>query len=100
MTQEIKQKMLGETAKIEWKALERFYAQGRVLQVKDEEDLVIIATAFAQDDAKTVKAWQDTQKFESVSDQQALAWYEQDALVWAVTVAPFVLVQSVKESDS
>ena len=29
----------------------------------------------------------------SVSDTQALAWYEDDALLWAVVAAPWVLVQ-------
>lgn len=91
----MKDKLVTETAKIEWTALERFYAQGRVLHVIDDADLVEIAAAFAEDDAEKVKLWQDTKKFARVSDEQAIEWIEQDALVWAVTVAPFVLVQSV-----
>lgn len=92
----MKEKLLAETAKIEWKALERFYAQGRVLQVSDEADLVEIAVAFAEDNAERVKVLQEQEKFAAVSDSQAIEWYEQDSLVWAVTIAPFVLVQSVK----
>ncbi len=91
----MKEKLLAETAKIEWKALQRFYAQGRVLHVVDGADLLVLATAFAKDDALVVKTWQEAKQFAAVSDQQAQDWYAEDALVWAVTVAPFVLVQSV-----
>ncbi|MEI6545293.1 MAG: DUF2288 family protein [Methylococcales bacterium] len=32
-----------------------------------------------------------------VSDQQALAWLEVDADVWAVVVKPWILVQTIIE---
>jgi len=66
----MKEQLVTETAKIEWKELERFYAQGKVLHVSDESDLVAIAAAFAEDDTHAVKEMQ-------------------------AQVAPFILVQSV-----
>ena len=86
-----------ETAKIEWKELQRFYAQGKVYHVADELDLVQVATAFTNDDVQNVSAWASSQQVLAVSDGQAIEWFETDALVWAVTVAPFVLVQAIIE---
>jgi hypothetical protein len=87
--------LVHETAKIAWKELQRFYAQGKVFQIADEMDLVKVATAFSEDDSESVGAWTDSGKVKPVPDSQALHWYESDAIVWAVTVAPFVLVQAV-----
>lgn len=87
--------LVHETAKIAWKELERFYAQGKVFHVADELDLVQVATAFTKDDIEKVNIWTESALVLAVSDSQAIKWYEDDALVWAVTVAPFVLVQSV-----
>lgn len=87
--------LVDETAKIAWKELQRFYAQGKVFHVADELDLVQVATAFTEDDIEKVNAWTESALVVAVSDSQAIKWYEDDALVWAVTVAPFVLVQSV-----
>jgi len=91
----MKEQLVTETAKIEWKELERFYAQGKVLHVSDDSDLIAIAAAFAEDNVHKVKELQADAKFSAVSDAQAKQWYVDDALVWAVTVAPFILVQSV-----
>lgn len=100
MEDEMKNKipeLVSETAKIEWVELQRFYAQGKVLHVADELDLVQVASAFSQDDVEKVKKWTQSQQVQAVIDAQALRWVENDAMVWAVTVAPFVLVQSVVE---
>ncbi len=86
-----------ETAKIAWKELQRFYAQGNVIHVNDELDLVQVATAFSKDDSELVSDWMKSEQVGGVSDIQALQWFETDADVWAVTVAPFVLVQSIVE---
>jgi hypothetical protein len=37
-----------------------------------------------------------TGKFGKVTDEQAAAWIETDALVWAVVVSPWVLVQPAR----
>ena len=87
--------LVHETAKIAWKELQRFYAQGKVFHVADELDLVQVATAFTEDNLEKVNTWTESELVLAVSDSQAIEWYEDDALVWAVTVAPFVLVQSV-----
>jgi hypothetical protein len=36
-------------------------------------------------------------KFGKVSDEQAGVWFERDALLWAVVISPWVLVQPVRK---
>lgn len=82
-----------QTARIQWKELERFYAQGATLVVAPGVDLVAVAQAVAEDDKDRVKAWMDAKQFGPVGDEQAKLWFESDAELWAVVVAPWVLVQ-------
>jgi hypothetical protein len=35
-------------------------------------------------------------QFGKVSDEQAQHWWDEDAVLWAVVVSPWVLVQPVK----
>jgi len=86
-------KIMGETAQIEWKQLQTFFAAGHVLFVNKELDLVEVAFCFSEDDAKTLKPWIEAEQIEAVSDQQALKWFENDAIVWSCVVRPWVLVQ-------
>ena len=86
-----------ETAKIAWKELQRFYAQGNVIHVNEALDLVQVATAFSVDDPVLVGAWMKSEQVAAVADAQALQWIESNAEVWAVTVAPFILVQAVSD---
>jgi len=50
-------KLLGETARVHWQELERLFAQGKLLLVAAELDLVVVAEAIASDDARRVAAW-------------------------------------------
>jgi len=86
-------KIMGETAKIEWMQLQTFFAAGHVLFVDKALDLVEVAYCFSEDDAVTLKPWIDAQQIEAVSDQQALDWVKNNAIVWSCVVRPWVLVQ-------
>ncbi len=86
-------KIMGETARIEWKQLQTFFAAGHVLFVDKKLDLIEVAYCFSEDDATTLKPWIDAEQIEAVSDKQALAWIEADAIVWSCVVKPWVLVQ-------
>lgn len=91
---EIKRKLVSETATIKWHELQRFFAQGNVFMVAEGEDLVAIAESFATDNVATVADSLGSSAVRVVSDAQAREWYEQNATVWSVVVAPFVLVQA------
>lgn len=90
----LKDKLNLETAEIEWSALARDFASGRVISVHQSLDLVEVGKAFAEDDSKLVKDWMELNQVHPVTDEQALAWHEADADVWAVVVRPWVLVQA------
>lgn len=89
-------KIMGETAQIEWKQLQSFFAAGNVLHIAEDLDLVEVAFHFSEDDAATLKPWVEAEKIAAVSDKQALTWFENDAIVWSCVVRPWVLVQESK----
>jgi hypothetical protein len=90
-------KLTGETAKIRWSELQRFFAQGRAVQVQAGTDLIEVAAAISRDQTARVEALMGEGRLGPVSDDQARAWIADDALVWALVVRPWVLVQSVAD---
>jgi len=93
--EETRVRILAETAKIAWKDLQRYFAQGVVVMVKPELNLVDVAYEVTQDNEQQVKCWMETGKLQNVPDNQAREWLEANALMWAVVVKPWVLVQPV-----
>lgn len=87
-----------ETAKVPWRELQRFFANGSTVAVAAPLDLLTVAAQFAADDKTSVQAWMSAGQLGKVADAQALAWFETDALVWSVVVKPWVLVQAVEPS--
>ncbi|KRW66431.1 MULTISPECIES: DUF2288 domain-containing protein [Stutzerimonas stutzeri subgroup] len=86
-------KLLGETAAITWQELEPFFARGALLQVAGDADLVEVALAVAEDDRTKVAAWMNGGQLSKMHADQAQDWLERDPDLWAVVVAPWVLVQ-------
>ncbi|CAM3469265.1 DUF2288 family protein [Parendozoicomonas haliclonae] len=87
------EKLNMETARIPWSELQRLYARGVVLIVSQPLDLVTVAAAFVDDKAEDVKGWLDKELIRKADDDDAKAWVEADASMWAVAAAPWVLVQ-------
>lgn len=84
-----------ETSKIAWKELQRFFAGGKALMVSADLDLVDVAFQMSKDNVEQIQQWAMAGKLALVSDEQARVWIEAEALVWAVVVSPWVLVQPV-----
>ena len=97
-TNELIARLNGETAKIEWHQLQKHDATGSAVAVDKGFDLIKVAIALNQDDTEQVKQWLAEGKMSDVSNQQAQSWYDQNSLVWALVLPPFVLVQEVKAS--
>jgi hypothetical protein len=93
---ELHDKINSETARVKWSELERHFAAGAVVFVSDELDLIKAALYISHDDKETVQRWLAEGKIAKVSDEQAQAWAESDASLWASVVSPFVLVQPEK----
>ncbi|MDP2761816.1 MAG: DUF2288 domain-containing protein [Sideroxyarcus sp.] len=82
-----------ETAQIAWRELQRHFASGVVIAVSSALDLVEVALQISQDNKSQVAQWLDSGKIGRVTDGQALAWYKDDVIVWAVVARPYVLIQ-------
>lgn len=96
MTNEIEHEINLQTAQIPWHELQRFFAGGNAIAVAATLDLTHVAAQIVADNAAQIKEWMDAGLVDAVKDSQAQQWYEQDALVWAVVIKPWVLVQPVR----
>ena len=92
-------KLLGETAIIEWKALERFWAKGDLIWVDPSLDLITVAQAMAENQTETFAGWRDAGTVGALSAEQALDLQERDPQIWAVVVSPFIVIQEKNSSD-
>jgi len=92
-TEALRAKMNLETAQIAWCELQRFFAGGMAIAVAAELDLVEVAVQIAQDNKAQVEQWLREGKVGQVSDEQAKAWFDNNATLWALVVKPWVLVQ-------
>ncbi|MFA7400327.1 MAG: DUF2288 domain-containing protein [Sideroxydans sp.] len=82
-----------ETAQIGWRELQPYFARGATVAVDETLDLVDVAFQISKDNKAQVAQWLVSGQIARVTDEQALAWYEADALLWAVVARPYVLVQ-------
>jgi hypothetical protein len=89
----LRQEYHGQTARIHWHDLQTYYAQGSVVSIAPQLNLVDVAVQLGMDNAARFQQWIDAGEVAPVSDQQALAWYEANEELWAVVAAPWVLVQ-------
>jgi hypothetical protein len=87
-----------ETAQIAWRELQRYFASGATIFIGPELDLVEVAYQIAKDNAAQVAAWMEDGLIARVTDEQAIAWYEADTIVWAVVARPYVLIQEHRQA--
>ncbi len=92
---ELKTKLNKETAKINWQELQRHYASGAVIAVASGVDLIEVGCQLSLDNKQAVEQWLTEGAIGKVDDQQAAQWFEQQVTLWAVVVAPWVLVQEI-----
>ncbi len=88
-----KEKVNLETSQIPWPQLQRFFAAGLAVFVADDLDLVEVAYQFSKDNKPLVQQWMQNNTVTLVSDDQAKKWIDNNTVVWAVVVKPWILVQ-------
>ena len=88
-------RILGETGQIAWSELQRWFAAGMAIYVSPDLDLVETAFQLSSDNTTHFSDWMAAGRIDKVSDDRALAWFEAEAIVWAVVVKPWVLVQPI-----
>lgn len=93
---DLRTKVNRETARLPWSELQRHFAQGTVIYVSEELDLIDVAVRISHDDKESIARWMADGKVAKVSDIQAQTWAESDASLWTSVVSPFVLVQPEK----
>ena len=84
-----------ETAQMPWREMQRYFASGAAIFVSPELDLVETAYQMSEDNAPLISQWMAAGQFGKVTDEQAQTWWDADAVLWAVVVSPWVLVQPV-----
>lgn len=92
-TELLRARLNGETSRLPWTELLRFFAAGTVIAVSDDLDLIEVAARIAGDDKDAVAQWMSESRLGKVSDAQASTWLENDAALWTVVVKPWILVQ-------
>lgn len=93
---DLRLKVNRETARMPWTELIKHFAAGNVVWVANSLDLVDVAVRVSHDDKANIAQWMDAGLLGKVNDEQAQAWLESDAQLWAVVVSPFILVQQDK----
>ncbi len=93
---ELHNKINSETARLPWAELQRHFAQGSVIFVSPDLDLIDVAVRISHDDKATIAAWLAEGKVGKVTDEQATAWTDGAASLWTSVVHPFILVQQEK----
>ena len=94
--QSILEKLHSETALMPWKDLQRFFAQGNLLYVDASLNLVQSAVWFAEDAVDQLAPHIESKTIVEPNNLQARDWYDSNVELWAVVVAPYVLVQEQK----
>ena len=95
--EDIRVKLNRETARIGWHELEKHFAAGNVVYVSPELDLIDVSYEVSLDNKERVEAWVESQKVAPATDEQAAQWHANQSELWAVVVAPLVLVQPLRQ---
>ncbi|HKK56462.1 DUF2288 domain-containing protein [Marinobacter sp.] len=82
-----------ETSQISWKDLQTYFARGQVVRVSPALDLLTVAAELTVDNKARFEHWMAGGQVGEVTPSQARDWFENDAELWALVVAPWVLVQ-------
>ena len=90
---DLETRLNGQTAKIHWHELQRHFAGGVIRQVGRDLDLIAVGKAIIDNDSKQVQQWLDSELLIVPGADSALQWYEANTQLWALVVAPWVLVQ-------
>lgn len=95
--EELRAHLHGETAKLPWVDLQKHFARGVVFKVAQGTDILDVAIVMSRDDKDTLKKWIDAGKVSGAEIEDAKKWFESDASLWTVVIAPWVLVQETEQ---
>jgi hypothetical protein len=92
------EKLAAQSGVIAWSELQRHFARGVVVVVSPPLDLLGVAAAMARDDAVMLGDWMQSSRVLRATDEHARQWELAQPALRAVVVAPWVLVQEIRQS--
>lgn len=95
--EELRQKINLETGQLSWPELARHFAKGNVIVVDPALDLVEVAVQLCADNATQVGQWQAAGQIHRALDDDARSWDAGNSRFWSCVVAPWVLVQEIRD---
>jgi len=96
---DVRHQLNAQTGRIGWSGLQRQFAQGMLLYVAPNTDLVEAAARVVENDKAGVETWLQQGKLARVSAAQAKTWHTDGAEFRAVVAAPWVLIQEIVDGD-
>jgi len=93
MTDALAKKFHEEICQTDWAPLQRNFAQGEVLWVSPELDLIDTAICVATDNAAKIGDWLSKKLLAKPTMENAAYWRENNTQFLMLIVQPFVLVQ-------
>jgi len=97
--EELRTHLHGETSKLPWVDLEKHFARGVIFKISNDLDLLDVAIVLSRDDKESLQKWVDTKKVFGAEIEDAKKWHASSASLWTVVVAPWVLVQEIKNKS-
>jgi len=92
-----KQRFEKEVGPISFQELQKFFAKGMMIVVNAELNLVDVALKIHEDDVSVIQRWINEDKITRAHDEHAKHWVKHRSEFNAVTVAPWVLVQEMRD---
>ncbi len=96
----LEQRINLETARISWTELQRQFAQGVLIVAEGSLDLVQTAADFIDDRSDKIQRLMGQGRIRKAEMEDARRWELQDAELWAVVAAPWVLVQEIEQQGT
>jgi len=88
-----------ELGPISFQELQKFFAKGMMIIVENQLNVIDVAMCLHQDDVKKVQQWIDDRTIVRAHDEHAKQWVKQRTEFNAVTAAPWVLVQEIRNEE-
>ena len=84
-----------ETAQIPWKELERFFdgETDTYFETYQLEEIGTLDSSYGTIHIVAISGILEKKEIQKVTDDQARIWSDSDAMLWAVVVKPWILVQ-------
>ncbi len=91
--EELVAKLNGETAIVEWREIERFFAKGNLLLVAKGVDLINCAADMSLDNGEEIGKLINQEKIQARPVEFVKANCQPETEFWTVVVAPYILAQ-------